>query len=158
MRSHFTFCYRLQPLTEPTNMTTVFRDASLLRLFATTLIALSACTRRTRTIIVAPTPQAETVAPGTAAVLGVPPGHLPKPGECRVWIPGVPPGRQPRPKSRDCAGIAPVAPPGSWILYRPTADRRLVHVREVDRARVGVVVRVRVFEVESGRFIREENP
>ena len=139
-------------------MSTVRRDVSLLRLFATTLIALSACTRRTRTIIVAPTPQAETVAPGTAAVLGVPPGHLPKPGECRVWIPGVPPGRQPRPKSRDCAGIAAVAPPGSWILYRPTADRRLVHVREVDRARVGVVVRVRVFEVESGRFIREENP
>ncbi|HXL11474.1 MAG TPA: hypothetical protein VN955_08760 [Gemmatimonadales bacterium] len=91
-------------------------------------------------------------------MLGVPPGHLPKPGECRVWIPGVPPGRQPRPKSRDCGGIAAVAPPGSWILYRPTADRKLVHVREVDRARVGVVVRVRVFEVESGRFVREENP
>ena len=141
-------------------MTTVPRDASLLRLLATTLVVVAvSCTRTTRrTIILAPTPEAETAAPGTAVVLGVPPGHLPKPGECRVWIPGVPPGRQPRPKSRACAGIEAVAPPGSWILYRPTADRKLVHVREVDRARVGVVVRIRVFEVESGRFVREENP
>jgi hypothetical protein len=140
---------------------TVSRDVLVQRLCVTTLglttLAL-ACTRTTRTIIVAPTPQVETVVPGTAATLAVPPGHLPKPGECRVWIPDVPPGRQPRPKSRDCAGIEAVAPPGSWILYRPTADRRLVHVREVDRARVGVVVRVRIFEVETGRFVREENP
>src|SRR6266567_3923497 len=111
------------------------------------------CTRTTRTVLVVP--EARSAGPSTAATLGVPPGHLPKPGECRVWIPGVPPGRQPRPKSRACAGIEAVAPPGSWILYRPTADRKLVHVREVDRARVGVVVRVRVFEVESGRFVRE---
>ena len=140
---------------------TVLLDVLVQRLCVTTFsltILVVACTRTTRTIVLAPTPEAETAAPGTAAVLGVPPGHLPKPGECRVWIPGVPPGRQPRPKSRDCAGIAAVAPPGSWILYRPTADRRLVHVREVDRTRVGVVVRVRVFEVESGRFLREENP
>ena len=105
-----------------------------------------------------PTSEAEAAGPSTATTLGVPPGHLPKPGECRVWIPGVPPGRQPRPKSRACAGIEAVAPPGSWILYRPTADRRLVHVREVDRARAGVVVRIRVFEAESGKFVREENP
>ncbi|PYO66431.1 MAG: hypothetical protein DMD69_14285 [Gemmatimonadetes bacterium] len=70
----------------------------------------------------------------------------------------MPPGRQPRPKSRVCAGIEAVAPPGSWIIYRPTADRRLVHVREVDRARAGVVVRIRVFEAESGKFVRDENP
>jgi len=140
---------------------TLSRDVLVQRLRVTTLSLTTlvlACTRTTKTIIVAPTPEAETVGASTAAALGVPPGHLPKPGECRVWIPGVPPGRQPRPKSRDCAGIEAVAPPGSWILYRPTADRRLVHVREVNRARVGVVVRVRVFEVESGRFVREENP
>src|SRR5215207_2097767 len=29
----------------------------------------------------------------------VPPGHLPPPGTCRVWIDGVPPGRQPGPTS-----------------------------------------------------------
>jgi len=49
-------------------------------------------------------------------------------------------------------------PPGSWIVYRPTADRKLVHVRVVDDTRAGVVVRVRVFEIESRRLVREENP
>ena len=28
---------------------------------------------------------------------GIPPGHLPPEGMCRVWYDGVPPGRQPRP-------------------------------------------------------------
>jgi hypothetical protein len=31
----------------------------------------------------------------------VPPGHLPPPGQCRVWIDGVPPGHQPA--VTDCA-------------------------------------------------------
>lgn len=130
------------------------------RLGPFTLLAVVSCTRSTQTIIVGPTPQAEVVAgtPSTAATLGVPPGHLPKPGQCRIWIPGTPPGQQPRPKSRSCEGIAALAPPGSWILYRPTADRKLVHVRLVDERKAGLVVRIRVFEVESGRFVREENP
>jgi hypothetical protein len=32
---------------------------------------------------------------------GVPPGHRPVPGMCRIWIDGVPPGKQPAPT--DCA-------------------------------------------------------
>jgi hypothetical protein len=83
---------------------------------------------------------------------------MPHPGECRVWIPGTPPGRQPRPRSRPCAGIERIAPAGSWIVYRPGAERRFVHVRVVDERRPGVVVRVRVFEAESGKLVREENP
>ena len=142
---------------------TVSRDVFVQRrcvttLCLTTFVFVSACTRTTRTILVVPTPEAEAARPSAAATLGVPPGHLPRAGECRVWIPGAPPGRQPRPKSRACAGIEAAAPAGSWIIYRPTADRRLVHVREVDRARAGVVIRIRVFEVETGRFVREENP
>ena len=31
---------------------------------------------------------------------GIPPGHMPRPGECRVWIDGRPPGQQPPPT--DC--------------------------------------------------------
>jgi hypothetical protein len=30
---------------------------------------------------------------------GIPPGHMPAAGECRVWYDGVPPGRQPAPTS-----------------------------------------------------------
>ena len=34
---------------------------------------------------------------------GIPPGHLPAAGQCRVWYDGVPPGRQPAPTSCDQA-------------------------------------------------------
>jgi hypothetical protein len=136
------------------------------------VVVASACTHTTRTIILDPAP-APAPAPGlssqaraseanrgpsTAATLSIPPGHLPKAGECRVWIPGTPPGQQPKPKSRPCAGIAPLAPTGSWIVYRPTDDKRVVHIREVDSRRAGTVVRIRIFDIETHRLLREENP
>ena len=34
---------------------------------------------------------------------GIPPGQMPRAGECRVWIDGLPPGRQPAPTSCDQA-------------------------------------------------------
>lgn len=129
------------------------------------LLTLSACTR-TRTVVLVPDPEtrregpstAAREGPSTAATLGVPPGHLPKPGECRVWIPGTPPGQQPRPKSRTCAAIADVAPAGSWIVYRPTDNKKLVHVREVDGRRAGFVIRTRIFDIETTRLVREDTP
>jgi hypothetical protein len=42
------------------------------------------------------------------------------------------------------------------ILYRP--DRQRVRVRYVHAERVGVIVVVRLFEAESGRFVSEEAP
>jgi hypothetical protein len=95
-------------------------------------------------------------APATASTLGIPAGHLPDPGECRVWIPGTPPGRQRSARSSTCNGIAQTAPGGSWVVYRPSRDRRLVHVRVTDRQRPGHIVVVHVFEAESGRFLRDE--
>jgi len=131
------------------------------------LVVASACTHTTRTIILDPAPApglssqvrgAEANRGPSTATLSIPPGHLPKAGECRVWIPGTPPGQQPKPKSRACAGIAPLAPPGSWIIYRPTDDKRVVHIREVDSRRAGTVVRIRIFDIETNRLLREENP
>ena len=87
----------------------------------------------------------------------IPPGHLPNVGECRVWIPGKAPGRQPRPRSRTCAGIAAVAPAGSWIGYRPTDDRRLVYLRVIDERRPGIVIRVRIFDVDSWDLVRDDD-
>jgi hypothetical protein len=46
---------------------------------------------------------------------GVPPGHYPKPGQCRLWVPGRPPGRQPAPTA--CANLRGRVPPGAFILY-----------------------------------------
>ena len=91
--------------------------------------------------------------PSTAATLGIPPGHLPAPGMCRVWVPGTPPGHQAR--ARSCDGIEGAAPAGSWIVHRPGRDRKVVHVRELDRRRPGVVVRLRVYDAQRGTLIRE---
>lgn len=120
----------------------------------TAVVGLALAGACARTVVVTPEP-----GPGRASsvhVLGVPPGHLPRPGMCRVWIPEVPPGRQAR--ARPCAGILAAAPAGSWILYRPSRDRRLVHVRLVHRERAGVLVTVRLFEASSGRFVSEREP
>ena len=89
----------------------------------------------------------------TAATLSIPPGHLPPPGQCRVWMPGEPPGHQA--KARSCANIERSAPAGSWIVYRPTEDKKVVHVKVVDQRRPGIVVHVRIYDVASGSLIRE---
>jgi hypothetical protein len=54
--------------------------------------------------------------------------------------------------------IASAAPAGSWIIYRPTDSKKLVHVREVDAHRAGNVVRIRVFDIETHLLVREEKP
>jgi hypothetical protein len=91
--------------------------------------------------------------PGTAATLGIPPGHLPAIGQCRVWVPGKPPGHQAR--ARSCDGIERTAPAGSWIVYRPSRDKKVVHVRVVDERRPGVVIHLRVYDAQRGTLIRE---
>ena len=91
--------------------------------------------------------------PSTAATVGIPPGHLPPPGQCRVWMPGEPPGHQA--KSRSCSNIERTAPAGSWIVERPGRDRKVVHVRVVDERRPGVVVRLRVYELRDGKLVRQ---
>lgn len=92
-------------------------------------------------------------APAGAETLAVPPGQLPPPGACRLWFPGRPPGRQPKP--RPCPEVESSAPAGAWVLYRPSQDRSVVHVRYVDDRRAGVVVWIRVFDASSGAFIRD---
>ena len=88
----------------------------------------------------------------SAKTLGVPPGHLPPVGQCRVWVPGKPPGQQER--ARTCSNIERDAPKGSWILYRPAEDRKVVQVREIDERRPGVVVHLRVYDAEKGTLVR----
>lgn len=134
-----------------------------------TLATTGACSKSSKAVVLEPTPSMQGastgtsgagggVRPSTAATLGVPPGHLPNPGECRIWIPGTPPGQQAKPKSRSCGGIAALAPAGSWIIYRPGEDRKHVHVRLVDPQRAGVVVRIQVFDLVTNRLVREEKP
>ena len=52
---------------------------------------------------------------GPRKLNGVPPGHYPKPGECRIWHSGRPPGQQPKPTA--CSSLKGRVPAGSFILY-----------------------------------------
>jgi hypothetical protein len=67
-------------------------------------------------------------------------------------MPGQPPGHQAR--ARSCGNIERSAPAGSWILYRPNADKKVVHVRVIDSRRPGVIVHRRVYDARKGTFIR----
>jgi len=44
----------------------------------------------------------------------IPPGHLPPPGECRIWYPDRPPGHQPPPG--DCYSLQYQVPPGAFLV------------------------------------------
>lgn len=52
---------------------------------------------------------------GGPGSLGVPRGHYPPPGECRLWFPGRSPGQQPPPER--CDRLAGRVPYGAFILY-----------------------------------------
>lgn len=92
----------------------------------------------------------------TAATLGIPPGHLPPPGQCKVWMPGEPPGQQKKKfKSGDCSYVRTQVPPGGWLVYRPTKDKKEVRVSVYDNTRPEVVA-IRFFDVATGVLLREE--
>lgn len=46
---------------------------------------------------------------------GVPKGHYPPPGECRLWYSGRPPGKQPAPAK--CSSLMGRVPAGAFVLY-----------------------------------------
>jgi hypothetical protein len=89
-----------------------------------------------------------------ALALNVPEAHLPPAGQCRIWKQGTSVFKQPQAES--CDGITRAAPAGSMILERSAKDTKLVRVRYVDASRAGHVVRVRVFEAASGKYVRDE--
>lgn len=89
------------------------------------------------------------VSPG----LGIDPADLPSPGRCRVWIPGRSPESQPRPGH--CRAVGRRVPAGAWLVHRPTAEPGLIRVT-VNDPRPVYVASVRLYEAETGRFVREE--
>ena len=52
--------------------------------------------------------------PAPAAQLGIPPGHMPPPGKCRIWFQGKPPGQQPPPGN--CNKLRHQVPPGAYLV------------------------------------------
>lgn len=116
------------------------------------LLCLSACSGR---YVVsgssAPSPEPPHPVQGPVASLGIPPGHYPPQGQCRVWIPGRPPGQQARPVPCDSLGDIPT---GAWVLHRPRGDKKVVEVTAYDESRPTIVVSVSCYDAKSGAFLR----
>ncbi len=114
---------------------------------------LVACSQ---TVVLTPPEPSDSRGPSTAATLGIPPGHLPPAGQCRIWIPGTPPGHQA--PAGDCASLARRVPLDGWLVYRPSKNKKEVKVSVYDARKPGVVVVIRFFDSKNGKLLREEGP
>jgi hypothetical protein len=81
----------------------------------------------------------------------IPNGHLPPPGECRIWYPDRPAGQQPPPFK--CGEARRRVEPGGWMM-RPGRRSEEVEVAVYDPRRPGVVIDVAIFDARSGSMIR----
>ncbi|WP_425462819.1 hypothetical protein [Methylibium rhizosphaerae] len=81
----------------------------------------------------------------------VPNGHLPPPGECRIWYPDRPAGHQPPPFK--CGAGHGRVEPGGWLIT-PGPQPREVEVSVYDPRRPGIVVDVGIFDARTGSMIR----
>lgn len=54
----------------------------------------------------------------------VPPGHLPPPGQCRVWVEGTPPGRQAAPTDCESAMRTAATMQDARVVYGRTGLRK----------------------------------
>jgi len=93
---------------------------------------------------------------GRSKSLGIPPGHLPAPGLCRIWIPGRPAGHQPR--AGNCHSVMKKVQPGCWLLSRSKYDPKHIQVTVFDDYDATEVIIVRYYIAETGRFAFEEKP
>lgn len=57
----------------------------------------------------------EHTGPRAVMACSVPPGHLPPPGQCRIWDPSLPPGQQAPPG--DCRDLQLRVPLGACLVY-----------------------------------------
>lgn len=93
----------------------------------------------------------------TAARFQIPPGHLPPPGQCRVWMPGEPPGQQKKkyPVGR-CSDLRLSMPADAWLVYRPAEARKEIRVWEYGPQRT--VLRQRIYDATTGELLRHVGP
>jgi hypothetical protein len=83
--------------------------------------------------------------PLSLAELGIPRGHLPPPGRCRVWLPNVPAGHQAYPGP--CRRLERRVPPGGWLLNRPGRHVVELWIYDEYRSRVREIL---TFELRTG--------
>lgn len=126
------------------------------------LMAAAACSSSSRNAPPEPRPSARSspvssgtvrTSTSTAATLGIPPGHLPPPGECRIWMPGTPPGHQR--EAGACSTLERQVPQGAWLVYRPSGDKKVVNVWVYDSG-TSLPTVLRIFDAVTGALIGEE--
>jgi hypothetical protein len=81
----------------------------------------------------------------------IPNGHLPPPGECRIWYPDRPAGHQPPPFK--CGQARGHVEPGGWLIT-PGPQPQEVQVAVYDQRRPGIVIDVGIFDARTGSMIR----
>lgn len=81
----------------------------------------------------------------------IPNGHLPPPGECRIWYPDRPAGQQPPPFK--CGQARGRVEPGGWMIS-PGPQPQEVEVAVYDVQRPGIVIDVGIFDARTGSIIR----
>lgn len=74
------------------------------------------------------------------AEMRIPKGHLPPPGECKVWFPERPAGQQPPPQS--CSSAIMSKPPGAWIITHEPQRFRVISFVRTER---GVIEKTKYF-------------
>jgi len=87
-------------------------------------------------------------------VLTIPPGHLPPPGQCRIWFPERPPGHQPPPAP--CSELELAVPPGAWLIEAPVTPHDSIIVSEFDGEIPSLVISIRYYNPETGRLLEEK--
>jgi len=84
---------------------------------------------------------------------GIPSEYIPAPGKCRFWYPDRSPDKQPEPER--CLEIAANVPPGAWLVYGGSMVKTYrIEQYDPQNSETGTVIRY--YELESGRFLREE--
>ncbi len=84
---------------------------------------------------------------------GIPSQYIPPPGKCRFWYPDRSPENQPEPGR--CLEIAANGPPGAWLVYGGSMVKTY-RIQEYDPQDPDAATVIRYYELESGRFLREE--
>ena len=105
----------------------------------------------TRTASAAPEPASDiTKSPS----LGIPPGEIPSPGECRLWMPDMPPAQQSAPGA--CSAVQKKVPAGAWVLHRSEEKSNEVAVNVYRSRWPWIVSETRYFDYWTGAFLRVE--